>query len=99
MLSALPKARESLATKDIADWFRQAPADRGVAARIPSKSSWKAPLQHDRPLHRQRDKIENMLGGLNDRRRIHARYARYARTLMSAIRIAAAAISGSINES
>ena len=93
MLPALPKAKELLGDKGYdADWFRQALADRGIAACIPSKSNRKEPLQHDRSLYRQRHKIENMFGRLKDWRRIHTRYDRCAHTFMSAICIAAAVI-------
>jgi transposase len=74
------------------DWFRQALAERGITACIPSKSNRKNPIEHDRVLYRQRHKIENMFGRLKDWRRIHTRYDRCAHTFMSAICIAAAVI-------
>ena len=93
MLPALPKARELLGDKGYdADWFRQALAERGIAACIPSKSNRKTPIDHDRVLYRERHKIENMFGRLKDWRRIHTRYDRCAHTFMSAICIAATAI-------
>jgi transposase len=93
MLAALPRARELLADKGYdADWFRQALAERGITACIPSKSNRKIPIEHDRTLYRQRHKIENMFGRLKDWRRIHTRYDRCAHTFMSAICIAAIVI-------
>ena len=63
MLPVLPKARELLGDKGYdADWFRQALAERGITACIPSKSNRKKPINHDRELYRQRHKIENMFG-------------------------------------
>jgi transposase len=93
MLTALPNAMELLGDKGYdADWFRQALAERGITACIPSKSNRKKPIDHDRTLYRQRHKIENMFGRLKDWRRIHTRYDRCAHTFMSAICIAAIVI-------
>jgi transposase len=73
MLNALPRAKELLGDKGYdADWFRQALAERGITACIPSKSNRKAPI--DRILYRQHHRIENMFGRLKDWRRIHTRY-------------------------
>ncbi len=75
MLDALPHAKELLGDKGYdADWFRQALAERGIAACIPSKSNRKASVDHNRTLYRQRHRIENMFGRLKDWRRIHTRY-------------------------
>ena len=93
ILKALPKAKELLADKGYdAGWFRQALAERGITACIPSKSNRKKPIAHDRVLYRQRHKIEIMFGRLKDWRRIHTRYDRCAHTFMSAICIAATVI-------
>jgi transposase len=93
MLTALPKAKELLGDKGYdADWFRQALAERGITACIPSKSNRKKPIEHDRTLYRQRHKIENMFGRIKDWRRVHTRYDRCAHTFMSAICIAAIVI-------
>jgi transposase len=52
MLTALPKAKELLGDKGYdADWFRQALAERGITACIPSKSNRKKPIEHDRTLY------------------------------------------------
>lgn len=93
MLDALPKTKVLLADQGYdADWFRNALADRGIAACIPSKKSRKVPIPHDRKLYRQRHRIENMFGKLKDWRRIHTRYDRCAHTFFSAICIAAIVI-------
>ncbi len=93
MIDALPPAAQLLGDKGYdADWFRQALAERGITACIPSKSNRKKPIEHDRKLYRQRHKIENMFGRLKDWRRIHTRYDRCAHTFMSAICIAATLI-------
>jgi transposase len=44
---------------------------------------------YDKQLYRQRHKIENMFGRINDWRRVATRYDRYAHTFMSTICIAA----------
>ncbi|WP_419715217.1 transposase [Kiloniella laminariae] len=72
-----------------ADWFREALAERGIEACIPSKVNRKKLIPHDQTLYRQRHKIENMFGKSKDWRRIHTRYDRCAHTFMSAITIAA----------
>ena len=93
MTDALPPAKQLLGDKGYdASWFRQALAERGITACIPSKSNRKKPIAHDRVLYRQRHRIENMFGRLKDWRRIHTRYDRCAHTFMSAICIAAAVI-------
>jgi transposase len=93
MLPALPKAKELLGDRGYdADWFRNALAQRGISACIPSKSNPKIQIEHDRALYRERHKIENMFGKLKDWRRIHTRYDRCAHTFMSAICIAATVI-------
>jgi len=93
MLPAMPGAKELLADKGYdADWFREALANRKIAACIPSKSNRKAPIPHDAILYRQRHRIENMFGRLKDWRRVHTRYDRCAHAYFSAICIAAAVI-------
>ena len=93
MLDVLPKAKSMLGDRGYdADWFRQALADRGIAACIPSKANRKVQIPHDKALYRQRHRIENMFGRLKDWRRIHTRYDRCAHTFMSAIALAATVI-------
>lgn len=93
MLHALPRAKSMLGDRGYdADWFRQALADRGITACIPSKTNRKLPITHDKALYRQRHRIENMFGKLKDWRRIHTRYDRCAHTFMSAIALAATII-------
>ena len=93
MLDALPRAKAMLGDKGYdAGWFRNALAERGIAACIPSKSNRKVMIDYDQKLYRQRHKIENMFGRLKDWRRIHTRYDRCAHTFFSAICIAAIVI-------
>ena len=93
MIDAFPKAKALLGDKGYdADWFRQALSERGITPCIPSKANRKALIDYDKTLYRQRHKIENMFGRLEDWRRVHTRYDRCAHTFMSAIRIAATVI-------
>jgi transposase len=93
MLPVMPRAKELLADKGYdADWFREALANRNIAACIPSKSNRKAPIPHDAVLYKQRHRIETMFGRLKDWRRVHTRYDRCAHAYFSAICIAAAVI-------
>jgi len=93
MLDVLPKAKSVLGDRGYdADWFRQALADRGIAACIPSKNNRKVPIPHDKALYRRRHRIENMFGRLKYWRRIHTRYDRCAHTFMSAIALAVSVI-------
>ena len=93
LIDAFPKARSLLGDNGYdADWFRNALIERGITPCIPSKSNRKVPIPHDCTLYRQRHKVENMFGQLNDWRRIHTRYDPCAHTFMSAICIAATVI-------
>jgi transposase len=86
----MPSAKVLLGDRGYdAGWFRNALAERGIAACIPSKVNRKIPIARDRTLYRQHHKIENMFGRLKDWRRIHTRYDRGAHTFFSAICIAA----------
>ena len=93
MIDAFPKAETLLGDKGYdADWFRDALADRNIAACIPSKANRKVHIPHDKALYRQRHNVENMFGKLKDWRRVHTRYDRCTHTFFSAICIAATLI-------
>ena len=50
MIDACPKAKALLADRGYdADWFRHAPAERGITACIPSKTTAKCPSRTTRP--------------------------------------------------
>jgi transposase len=91
--NALSTARALIADKGYGgNGFRNALAERGIEACIPSKSNRKIAIPHNQVLCRQRHKIENMFGRLKDWRRIHTRYDRCAHAFFSAICIAATVI-------
>ena len=93
MLESLPRAKVLIGDRGYdANWFRNALAERGTTACIPSKANRKYLIPHDPALYRQRHRIENMFGRLKDWRRIHTRYDRCADTFMAAIVIAATVI-------
>jgi transposase len=67
MIDAFPKAKALLTDRGYdADWFRHALSERGIAARIRSKTNRKVPIPHDTGLCFQRDKIENTFGKLKE---------------------------------
>jgi putative transposase len=68
--------------------FRVALRECGIAPCIPSTRSRKIELLYDRPLYRQRHRIENLIGRLKDWRWVATRYDRCAHTFFSAICIA-----------
>lgn len=93
MFDAMPPAPVLLGDRGYdADWLRQALAERGTIACIPSRKNRKVAIAHDATLYRQRYRIENMFGRLKDWRRIHTRYDRCAHAFMSAIALAAIVI-------
>jgi putative transposase len=90
MLPSLPQAKELLGDKGYdSNRFRQAPTERGIMPCIPSRKNRKVSIPYNRALYRQRPRIENMFGRLEDWRRIAMRYDRCAHTFMSAICLAA----------
>lgn len=99
LLDALPRASVLIGDKGYdSRRFRDALADRGTRACIPSSRSRKTPIPHDKALYRTRHKVENLFARLKDWRRIATRYDRCAQTFMAAITIAAIMIFW-INES
>jgi len=90
MLPRLPPANALIADRGYdSRRFREALAQRGIAACIPSTRSRKQPIPHDPTLYRQRHRIETMVGRLRDWRRIAMRYDRCAHTFFAAITLAA----------
>lgn len=99
LLDALPRAAVLIGDKGYdSRRFRDALAERGTSACIPSSRSRKIPIPHDKALYRTRHKVENLFARLKDWRRIATRYDRCAHTFMAAVTIAAIMIFW-INES
>lgn len=70
--------------------IRQAIADEGALAVIPSKSNAKNPVEHDKPLYRMRNIVERFFCRLKDMRRIATRYERKKINFQSLIYLFAA---------
>lgn len=93
LLSALPPAKGLLADKGYdADWFREALEDEGIMPCIPARRGRRNPAGHNRRLHRQRHRIENLFARPKDRRRIATRHDRCGEPFLSAICVASTVI-------
>ena len=53
-----------------ADWFRDALKDKGIRACIPGQKQRKKPVKYDKRCYKRRNRIEIMLGRLEDWRRL-----------------------------
>jgi transposase len=90
LAAILPRARELIADRGYdSNPFRNALAERGIAACIPPKKNRKQPIPYDKALYRQRFHVEIMFGRLKDWRRIATRYDRCATAFFGAITLAA----------
>ena len=93
LLAALPAAKQLLADQGYAaDWFADALAKRKISGCILARAKRSDPAIHAVRLYKQRHKMENMFGRLNDWLHIAMRYDRCAHTCFSAICIAATVI-------
>lgn len=72
-----------------ANALRHMLAEAGAEAVIPSTTSRRAPIPHDRVAYRQRNRIERMFCRLKDFRRVATRYDKLARNYAAAVHIAA----------
>lgn len=92
MLMALPERspRALLADKGYdADAIRADLAGRRVKAVIPGRSNRTIPIQYDRELYKQRNRIERMIGHLKINRALATRYDKLAESFLSMAQIAA----------
>jgi transposase len=64
---------------------REAPDERGINARVPTRRGGRNPTEHDAALYRQRHRVENLLARLKGWRRIATRYDRCGELFLSAI--------------
>ncbi len=77
LLDAPPPAKMLLGHMDyVAEWFREALDDKGIAACIPTRRGRKNPATHGRTLYKQRHRVEHLFARLKDWRRIATRYDR-----------------------
>ncbi len=93
LIDALPPARELFGDCGYdCDSFRAALSAKGITPCIPPHRNRKIVIAFDKTLYRQRHRIENAFGRLNDWRRIATRYDRCAHTCFSALCIVATVI-------
>ena len=94
LLPALPPARELLGDRgyDSGPLPRRPGRARHRALHPVNQKAARSRCRYDKPLYRQRHRIENVFGRLKDWRRIATRYDRCAHTFFSAICIAATVI-------
>ena len=67
--------------------IRQAIADEGALAVIPSKSNAKAPVAQDRDLNATRNLVERFFCKMKDMRRLTTRYEKLKRYLMVMVHV------------
>lgn len=94
LLDELPKAQWLLADRGYdADWFKDALEEKVIKPCIPGRNSRNGPIKYDKRRYRRRNRIEIMLGGLKDWRRVATRYDRRPTALFSAIAFATSVVS------
>ena len=67
--------------------IRQAIANEGAIAVIPSKSNARHPIAHDPDIYAQRNLVERFFCRMKDMRRLTTRYEKLKRNFMSMIHI------------
>ena len=72
-----------------ADWFRESLKHKGIRPCIPGRKSRRKVVRYDNRHYRRRNRIEIMFGRLKDWRRVATRYDRCAKTIRSAVALAA----------
>ncbi|AQS90573.1 transposase [Gluconobacter albidus] len=90
LLDSLPMAQWMLADRGYdADWFRDAPEEKGIRPCIPGRRNRGKPVKYDRRKYKRRNRIKIMFGRLKDWRGVATRYDRCPNVFFSAIRLAA----------
>jgi transposase len=90
LVNSLPAAGWLLGNRGYdADWFREAPVDKGIKPCIPGRKSRDKPVKYDKRIYKRRDRIEIMSGRLKHWRRIAAGYDRCPRLFLSGNALAA----------
>jgi transposase len=72
------------------DAIRDELVGRDIAPCIPSRSNRAEPVEHDRAMYRQRNRVERLVGKLKQSRRIATRYEKPGGTFMALVHLAAA---------
>lgn len=90
LLRDLPDAKHMLADRGYdADWYREAPDDKGITPCIPSRKSRQVPIPHDAHRYEKRHIIGNSFARLKDWRRVATRCDRCPKVFLSACALAA----------
>ena len=71
------------------DAFVQAIRARGTEAVIPPKKNRKEPREYDRPLYKERNKVERFINLMKHYRRVATRYEKTARNFLGFVYVAA----------
>jgi transposase len=74
------------------DAIREALIDREIAPVIPSTASRVEPIEYDRRLYRERNRVERLVGKLKQFRRVATRYEKLGETFMALVHLTAAFI-------
>lgn len=92
MIALLKRALDALhADKGYdADTIRADLAKRKTKAVIPGRPNHSVKIEHDRELHKQRNRIERMFGHLKINRAIATRYDQLASSLLGMVHLATA---------
>lgn len=72
------------------DDIRDELLERDIAPCIPSRSNSAEPVEHDRAMYRQRNRVERLVGKLKQFRRVATRYEKLAATFLAVVHLAAA---------
>ena len=93
LCSSLPEVNWLLGDRGYdADWFRETLEDKGIRACIPGRKQRKVSVKYDKRRYKRRNRIEIMLGRLEDWRRVATHYDRCQKVFLSAIALAATVI-------
>ena len=92
LLSSLPNVDWLFGDRGYDDWFRDALQDKGIRSCIQGRRQRKYPVKYDKRRYKRRNRIEIMLGRLQNWRRVATRYDRCPKVFLSAIALAAIVI-------
>jgi transposase len=74
------------------DDIRDVLLDEDIAPCIPTRANRVEPIEHDRTMYRQRNRVERLVGKLKQFRRVATRYEKLGTTFLAMVHMAAAFI-------
>jgi transposase len=74
------------------DDIRDELLERDIAPCIPTRANRTEPIEHDRAMYRQRNRVERLVGKLKQFRRVATRYEKLGATFLALVHVAAAFI-------